>query len=84
MIDKKIIIRLKWGMEYVGTLVSYDGRMNVHLKDADEVIGGKIQEGHLNNVIIRCNNIMHIRQMPENYPTPDSVPGPDAVINEDE
>jgi small nuclear ribonucleoprotein F len=28
LIDKVVIVKLKWGMEYKGTLVAFDGYMN--------------------------------------------------------
>lgn len=69
LIEKQIIVRLKWGMEYIGTLVSFDSRMNIHLRDAEEytTIGAE-SDGTVGDVLIRCNNILHIRPRPDNYP----------------
>lgn len=67
----EVIVRLKWGMEYVGKLVSFDKRMNIHLRDAIEVVGGQQQGGVMGDILIRCNNILHIRQKPPGqYPSP--------------
>jgi small nuclear ribonucleoprotein F len=67
LIDQPIVVRLKWGMEYVGFLVSFDTRMNVHLRNAQEFIGGELQ-AEIGDILIRCNNIMHIRPKPAAYP----------------
>ena len=37
-----IMVRLKWGHEYRGLLVSVDGYMNLQLADTDEIIDGKL------------------------------------------
>lgn len=69
LIGTKIIVRLKWGMEYIGTLISFDTRMNIHLNEAEEytTIGAQ-SDGVVGDVLIRCNNILHIRPKPKDYP----------------
>lgn len=57
-------VRLKWGMEYRGTLVSVDGYMNLQLADADEWVDDK-STGALGEVLIRCNNVLYLRAAPE-------------------
>lgn len=37
---KAVLVKLKWGHEYKGILVSADGYMNVQLADAEEIIDG--------------------------------------------
>lgn len=61
---KPVIIKLKWGMEYRGYLVSVDSYMNVQLANTEEYIDGKLA-GALGEVLIRCNNILYIREAPE-------------------
>ena len=68
LIDKQIVTRLKWGMEYVGTLVAFDQRMNIQLKDAQEYENGEMT-ANIGTLCLRCNNILHIREKPEGYPT---------------
>ncbi|KAH9951814.1 hypothetical protein B0H21DRAFT_192703 [Amylocystis lapponica] len=53
---KPVYVKLKWGLEYKGFLVSTDGYMN--LQD------GK-SNGALGEVFIRCNNVLYIREAPQ-------------------
>lgn len=39
---KPVIVKLKWGMEYKGLLVSTDGYMNIQLASTDEIIDGQV------------------------------------------
>lgn len=43
-------MKLKWGMEYSGYLVSEDGYMNIQLQNGDEYTVGKLSE-HLGEVL---------------------------------
>jgi small nuclear ribonucleoprotein F len=61
---KKVLVKLKWGMSYVGFLVSTDAYMNVQLANTDEVIDGVVQ-GNLGEVLIRCNNVLYITGVDE-------------------
>ncbi|XP_056631194.1 small nuclear ribonucleoprotein F [Diorhabda carinulata] len=57
---KAVLVKLKWGHEYKGYLVSADGYMNVQLANAEEIIDGAVA-GSLGEILIRCNNILFIR-----------------------
>ena len=48
---KPIIVKLKWGMEYKGFLVSTDAYMNLQLASTEEYIDGKFA-GNLGEVLI--------------------------------
>eukprot|EP00616_Rhizochromulina_sp_CCMP1243_P004462 CAMPEP_0118961608 /NCGR_PEP_ID=MMETSP1173-20130426/235_1 /TAXON_ID=1034831 /ORGANISM="Rhizochromulina marina cf, Strain CCMP1243" /LENGTH=83 /DNA_ID=CAMNT_0006909789 /DNA_START=21 /DNA_END=272 /DNA_ORIENTATION=- len=61
---KPVLVKLKWGMEYKGTLMSVDSYMNVQLGEAEEFIDGNFA-GALGEIMIRCNNVMYIRGAPE-------------------
>lgn len=61
---KPVIIKLKWGMEYRGYLVSVDNYMNVQLANTEEYVDNKLA-GALGEVLIRCNNILYVREAPE-------------------
>lgn len=61
---KPVIIKLKWGMEYRGYLVSVDSYMNVQLANTEEYVDNKLA-GTLGEVLIRCNNILYVREVPE-------------------
>ena len=61
---KPVIIKLKWGHEYKGFLVSVDGYMNMQLANTEEYVDGS-KTGNLGEVLIRCNNVLHIRGIQE-------------------
>ena len=61
---KPVMVKLKWGHEYKGYLVSVDGYMNIQLANAEEHIEGHCT-GSLGEVLIRCNNVMYIRGVDE-------------------
>ena len=65
LIGKRVFVRLKWGNEYVGTAVSSDSYMNLHLENCDEYIKGQ-SPSSLGEVLIRCNNILYIQEHCEN------------------
>lgn len=51
-------------MEYRGYLVSVDSYMNVQLANTEEYVDNKLA-GTLGEVLIRCNNILYVREVPE-------------------
>mmetsp|Transcript_16729 Transcript_16729/g.42333 ORF Transcript_16729/g.42333 Transcript_16729/m.42333 type:complete len:80 (-) Transcript_16729:6-245(-) len=59
-----VIVKLKWGMEYKGSLVSVDSYMNLQMVNTEEFIDDKCQ-GQLGEVLIRCNNVLYIRRAEE-------------------
>ncbi|KAH1167263.1 hypothetical protein KIL84_002746 [Mauremys mutica] len=61
---KPVMVKLKWGMEYKGYLVSVNGYMNMHLANTEEYIDGALS-GHLGEVLIRCNHFLYIRGIEE-------------------
>merc|ERR1711924_147124 len=61
---KLILVKLKWGMEYKGTLKSIDAYMNLQLLYTEEWVEGSFR-GNLGEVFIRCNNVLYIRGMSE-------------------
>jgi hypothetical protein len=48
----------------LGYLVSVDSYMNLQLANTEEIIGGNVT-GNLGEVLIRCNNVLYIRGVPE-------------------
>lgn len=58
---KSVIVKLKWGQEYRGQLVSTDSYMNFQLSETEEWIEGE-RAGDLGDVMIRCNNVLYIRE----------------------
>ncbi|ONK78887.1 uncharacterized protein A4U43_C01F600 [Asparagus officinalis] len=61
---KPVIVKLKWGMEYKGYLVSVDSYMNLQLANTEEYIDGQFT-GNLGEILIRCNNVLYLRGVPE-------------------
>mmetsp|Transcript_19811 Transcript_19811/g.64410 ORF Transcript_19811/g.64410 Transcript_19811/m.64410 type:complete len:88 (-) Transcript_19811:372-635(-) len=61
---KQVIVKLKWGMEYKGYLVSVDAYMNLQLASTEEYVDDAYT-GNLGEVLIRCNNVMYLRGAPE-------------------
>lgn len=52
LVNRKVIIRLKWGIEYHGILASFDKYMNVQLLNSEEYIDG-VCKGSLGEILIR-------------------------------
>ncbi|KAJ3282046.1 hypothetical protein HK104_011123 [Borealophlyctis nickersoniae] len=61
---KPVMVKLKWGMEYKGFLVSVDSYMNMQLSHTEEYIDGA-STGVLGEVLVRCNNILYVRRLDE-------------------
>ncbi|XP_046398634.1 small nuclear ribonucleoprotein F-like [Ischnura elegans] len=61
---KPVMVKLKWGHEYKGYLVSVDGYMNIQLANAEEYIDNTCT-GNLGEVLVRCNNLLYIRGVDE-------------------
>jgi len=57
---KTVRVKLKWGMEYQGTLASSDAYMNLLLNKTEEYIDGQFA-GFLGDVLVRCNNVLYIK-----------------------
>ena len=61
LIGKQVIVKLKWGAEYHGILVSIDAYMNIQLANTEEYLRDEAS-GMLGDVMIRCNNVLYIRE----------------------
>ena len=59
-----MLVKLKWGMEYKGLLVSVDSYMNLQLTNREEFVDGQLT-GNLGEVLIRCNNVLYMRAAPD-------------------
>ncbi|SCZ88492.1 BZ3500_MvSof-1268-A1-R1_Chr2-1g04445 [Microbotryum saponariae] len=60
---KPVMVRLKWGMEYKGYLVSTDGYMNLQLANTEEYQDG-LSVGSLGEVFIRYVRDTHVWPSP--------------------
>ena len=59
--NQRVSVKLKWGMEYTGRLISADTYMNLQLADTEEFVDGA-WAGNLGEVLIRCNNVLYVRK----------------------
>eukprot|EP01031_Cornospumella_fuschlensis_P028403 gene28403-34290_t len=57
---REVIVKLKWGMEYKGTLIATDSYMNLQMTNTEEYVDGELA-GSLGEVLIRCNNVLYLR-----------------------
>lgn len=63
LIGQPIAVKLKWhGTEYRGLLKSFDSYMNLQLVRTREFLDGQ-EKGALGDVLIRCNNVLYVRDM---------------------
>jgi len=58
-INKPVIVKLKAGREYRGTLDGYDVHMNLVLKNADELVNDEVV-ARLDVTIVRGDNVIYI------------------------
>lgn len=61
---KMIEARLKWGQRYKGILISFDNYMNLQMHQTQEQVRDNYC-GDLEEIIIRCNNVLYIREVVE-------------------
>lgn len=61
---KPVLVKLKWGQEYKGDLASVDSYMNLQLLNTEEFIDGA-STGVLGEILVRCNNVLYIREIPD-------------------
>ena len=59
MLNHDISVGLRRGLEYKGKLTSFDNHWNMVLKDAKELVDGKITANY-GTIILRGNGILHI------------------------
>ena len=52
LLNRNVIVRLKWGIEYHGRLASFDKYMNIQLLNSEEFIEGQCK-GALGEILIR-------------------------------
>ena len=69
LVGKRVVVKSKWGPQFEATLISTDGFFNVHLKDCTEHVAGEAADEDegitMEEVLIRCNNILYIRAVPD-------------------
>lgn len=65
---KPVMVKLKWGTEYKGYLMSVDNYMNLQIANTEEYVNGAFA-GHLGEVLIRCNNVLYVSQHLKSCPS---------------
>jgi small nuclear ribonucleoprotein len=58
-LSNRVIVELKGGREFRGTLDGYDVHMNLVLKEAEELLNGEIV-GRADVTIVRGDNVIYI------------------------
>lgn len=74
VVGRRVAIKLKWGQLYVGQLVSIDAFMNVLLENCHEYESGSSEVSELGDVLVRCNNVLYVRELPPKGELPDLFP----------
>ncbi|KAL0214312.1 hypothetical protein P9112_006496 [Eukaryota sp. TZLM1-RC] len=64
LVGKLILVKLKWGPEFKGILISTDRYMNLQMANTEEFVSGQLK-GNIGEILIRCNNILYIRGLEE-------------------
>ena len=58
-ISSRVIVELRAGREFRGTLDGYDMHMNLVLKDAEEIVDGEVVS-KVGSTIVRGDNVIYI------------------------
>jgi small nuclear ribonucleoprotein F len=69
LVGKRVVVKSKWGTQYVATLVATDAFMNLLLSNCAEHAHGDAADNDqatvMPEVLLRCNNVLYIREVPE-------------------
>ncbi|MFA5049899.1 MAG: LSM domain-containing protein [Candidatus Micrarchaeia archaeon] len=58
-LNNNVVIGLKGGVEFRGTMVAYDVHMNLVLEKAEEIRDGEVKRG-IGTVLLRGDSIIYI------------------------
>ncbi|ELQ75351.1 Small nuclear ribonucleoprotein (snRNP) SMF [Trachipleistophora hominis] len=64
-LGKRIRISLKWNVDYEGTLDGFDDNFNIEVSSVSEFVESRMV-GKLKKMVIRCNNIKSMEDVPSN------------------
>jgi small nuclear ribonucleoprotein F len=77
MVNRRVAIKSKWGPAYVGILKSTDPFMNILLAEcfsygsaASQAPGADPGPEELGDVLLRCNNVLYVREVPQTGDVP--------------
>jgi small nuclear ribonucleoprotein F len=60
-----VVVKTKWGQQYVGDLDSTDSFMNLLLSNCTLFSPGQMDEpATMGDVLIRCNIVLYVREIP--------------------
>jgi small nuclear ribonucleoprotein F len=59
LVTKQVTVKSKWGQVWTATLLSVDKYMNLQLTDCTQ---RGTDLGVMNDVVIRCNNVLYIKE----------------------
>lgn len=62
-LSHRIRVVLKWSITYIGNLIEFDSYFNLVLGEVKEYVDGALQEGTIDKMVIRCNNIKYIEEL---------------------
>ncbi len=58
-LNNSVVIGLKGGVEFRGTMAAYDVHMNIVLEKAEEIINGEVKRG-IGTILLRGDSIVFI------------------------
>ncbi|MBN2477761.1 small nuclear ribonucleoprotein [Candidatus Micrarchaeota archaeon] len=58
-LNNTVVVGLKGGIEFRGTMMAYDVHMNIVLDKAEEVVNGEVKRG-IGTVLLRGDSIVYI------------------------
>ncbi|KAH0477580.1 MAG: hypothetical protein KVP17_002689 [Porospora cf. gigantea B] len=62
LVSRDVRVKLKWGLEYQGSLKSFDNYLNLQLENAEEY-QDETFKGKLGEILIRCNNVLYVKEV---------------------
>ncbi len=58
-LNNTVIVGLKGGVEFRGTMVAYDVHMNIVLENAEHLVGGEVKRG-VGTILLRGDSVTYI------------------------
>ncbi|MCK4884169.1 MAG: RNA-binding protein [Candidatus Diapherotrites archaeon] len=58
-VGKSVLVELKGGLQFRGTMKAYDIHMNIVINDAEELENGEVKK-KLGTILLRGDNVLYI------------------------